>query len=143
MRSLKDIKKSIKHAQVESKPRADEAVRQHLLAELVTATAGVSAPIRPQGWRIAVKVVAAAAVVILALIVIDRRPQEQEVTPAPSVGSRPRSAAGLLTVGSLNAACRRGGLEAIDQLCEEADRRLGTEPEGISVRAFARELKGI
>ncbi len=140
MRSLKDIKRSIKHAQVESKPRADETVRQHLLAELVTATAGVSAPIRPQGWRIAVKVVAVAAIVILALIVIDRRPQE--VTPPPSVGSRPRSAAELLTVGSLNAACRRGGLEAIDQLCEEADRRLGTEPERISVRAFARELKG-
>lgn len=142
MRSLKDIKRSIKHAQVDSKPRADEAVRQHLLAELVTATAAVPAPIRPQGWRIAVKAVAAAAVVILALIVVDRRPQ-QEVTPPASVGSRPRSAADLLTVGSLNAACRRGGLEAIDQLCEEADRRLGTEPEGISVRAFARELKGI
>ena len=36
MRSLRQIKKSISHARVESKPRTDQAVLRHLLAELAT-----------------------------------------------------------------------------------------------------------
>jgi len=36
MRSLREIKKSISHARVESKPRTDQAVLRHLLAELAT-----------------------------------------------------------------------------------------------------------
>ncbi|MCL5280427.1 MAG: hypothetical protein M1376_11030 [Planctomycetes bacterium] len=43
------------------------------------------------------------------------------------------SAADLLTVGCLNAAFRRGGLEAVEQLCDVAAERLGFRPERISV----------
>ncbi len=105
MRSLRAIKKSISHAKVESKHEADEAVLQHLLAELARLTA-------------------------------------HEV---PQAVSQPRegggsSAADLLTVGCLNAAFRRGGLEAVDRQCEMAAQRLGTWPERISVRELIQEL---
>ena len=43
------------------------------------------------------------------------------------------SAADLLTVGCLNAAFRRGGLEAVEQLCDVAAQRLGFRPECVSV----------
>jgi hypothetical protein len=43
------------------------------------------------------------------------------------------SAADLVTVGCLNAAFRRGGLEAVEQLCDVAAQRLGFRPERISV----------
>jgi hypothetical protein len=63
----------------------------------------------------------------------------------PRAVSHPResgvlSAADLLTVGCLNAAFRRGGLEAVDQQCEMAARGLGTRPERISVRELIQEL---
>ena len=93
MRSLREIKKSISHARVESKPRTDQAVLRHLLAEL--ATIAGDAPL----------------------------PRESEAL----------SAADLLTVGCLSAAFRRGGLEAVEQLCDVAARRLDFLPERISI----------
>jgi hypothetical protein len=99
MRSLREIKRSISHAPVESKPQADQAVLQHLLAELAT-IAGDAPP-----------------------------PRENETL----------SAADLLTVGCLNAAFRRGGLEAVERQCEVAAWRLDFRPEKISVMELIRE----
>ena len=93
MRSLREIRKLISHVPVESKPEADQAVLQHLLAELATVTGD---PLQPR---------------------------ENEAL----------SAADLLTVGCLNAAFRRGGLEAVERLCDVAAQRLGFRPERISV----------
>ncbi len=94
MRPLRQIKNSISHARVELNPDADQAVLQHLLAELATVTGDAL------------------------------QPRENEAL----------SAADLLTVGRLNAAFRRGGLEAVEQLCDVAAQRLGFRPERISVR---------
>ncbi len=93
MRSLREIRKLISHVPVGSKPEADQAVLQHLLAELATVTGDAL------------------------------QPRENEAL----------SAADLLTVGRLNAAFRRGGLEAVEQLCDVAARRLDLRPERISV----------
>jgi len=93
MRSLREIKNSISHARVELNPKTDQAVLQHLLAELVTVTGDAL------------------------------QPRENETLPA----------ADLLTVGCLNAAFRRGGLEAVEQLCDVAARRLDFLPERISI----------
>ena len=93
MRSLREIRRLISRAPVESKPEADQAVLQHLLAELATVTGDAL------------------------------QPRENEAL----------SAADLLTVGCLNAAFRRGGLEAVERLCDMAAQRLGFQPERISV----------
>jgi hypothetical protein len=102
MRSLRQIKKLISHARVESKPQADQTVLRHLLAEF--ATVAGNAPL----------------------------PCENETL----------SAADLLTVGGLNAAYRRGGLEAVDRQCEAAARRLEDQPQRISVPQLIRQLNG-
>jgi hypothetical protein len=93
MRSLREIRRLISRAPVEPKPEADQAVLQHLLAELATVTGDALQP----------------------------------------RGNEALSAADLLTVGCLNAAFRRGGLEAVEQLCEAAARRLDFRPERVSV----------
>ncbi len=93
MRPLRQIKDSISHARVELNSDADQAVLQHLLAELATVTGDAL------------------------------QPRENEAL----------SAADLLTVGRLNAAFRRGGLEAVEQLCDMAAQRLDLRPERISV----------
>jgi len=50
-----------------------------------------------------------------------------------------RSAADLLTVAGLNAAFRRGGLEAVERQCELAAQRLGIRPQRISVEDLIQE----
>jgi hypothetical protein len=44
MRSLRQIKRSISHARVESKPQADQAILRHLLAELATVAGDAPPP---------------------------------------------------------------------------------------------------
>ena len=142
MRSLRDIKKSIRHARIESKPEADEAILRRLLAELATVTAKTATPVPQCNWRAVaqsriVQAAAAAVVVTVVLFVVGRPPHK--VVPSPPEVRMP-SAADLLTVGYLNAACRRGGLEAMDRQCEEAARCLGTRPERVSTRELIREF---
>ncbi len=99
MRSLKEIRKLISHVPVESKPEADQAVLQHLLAELATVTGDALQP----------------------------------------RGNETLSAADLLTVASLNAAFRRGGLEAVERQCELAAQRLGICPQRVTVEELIQE----
>ncbi len=139
MRSLRKIKKSISHARVESKPEADRAVLRHLLAELATAAGDAPAPGGLHARGRILKAMAAAAIMILALVMVARPPQR---TTPPPLENRTPCAADLLTVGCLNAACRRGGLEAVDRQCEEAAQRLEDRPQRISVNQLIRELKG-
>ena len=49
------------------------------------------------------------------------------------------SAADLLTVGCLNAAFRRGGLEAVEQLCDVAAQRLDFRPQRVTVEGLIEE----
>jgi len=140
MRSLRDIKKCVSHAGIRSSPQADKAMLGDLIQELEKATEDASIHLKPRDWAIAARIVAAAAIVIITLIVVSR--PSREIVREPRV-DRPQSAADLLTVGCLNAACRRGGPEAIDHQCEEAARRLENRPEKVSVKELIRELKGI
>jgi hypothetical protein len=49
------------------------------------------------------------------------------------------SAADLLTLGCLNAAFRRGGLEAVERLCDMAARRLDFRPQRVTVEELIQE----
>jgi hypothetical protein len=136
MRSLREIKKSIGHARVESKPGTDKEVLQHLLAELATVTGKAPGPVKPHVNGRIVRTIRVTATTILALLTSRKVPR---VVLQPCE-SGVLSAADLLTVGCLNAAFRRGGLEAVDRQYEMAARGLGTRPERISVRELIREL---
>jgi hypothetical protein len=74
-------------------------------------------------------------IAIVALTVVSRTSHEP-------VRNGTLSAADMLTVGHLNAACRRGGLDEIDRQCERAAERLRNRPERISTEQLIREMKG-
>ena len=138
MRSLREIEKSISRAPVESKPEADRAVLQHLLAELATVARNAPAPTKLDVSNRIRKAMTTAATVILSLR-MTARPRQR--TPQPLPEDRTQSAADLLTVGCLNAVWRRGGLEAVDRQCEAAAQRLANRPQRISVHQLIAELK--
>jgi hypothetical protein len=87
------------HARIEVTPEADQAVLQHLFAELAA--------------------------------VAEDAPQLRE--------DETLSAADLLTVACLNAAFRRGGLEAVERQCELAEQRLGIRPQRVTVEELIQE----
>lgn len=83
---------------------------------------------------------AAAAVIIIAvgLFLVHRGSSEKVETP--KVAKAAKSAAGLTTVISLEAAYRRGGLEAVEQQCDKAVRVLGARLDGISAGQLIRDF---
>jgi hypothetical protein len=144
MRSLRSIKKSIGHARIASEPRINRAVLRHLRTELAATTVGAPVFGTPRLGPAVVKkrgVAAMAAALVILILILAGRPGHQ-TTPQSREG-RTVSAGDLLTVGCLNAAYRRGGLEALDRRCEEAARRLDTRPEAVSLATLIRDLRGI
>jgi len=61
----------------------------------------------------------------------------RDTPPLPE--SEARSAADLLTVGHLQAAFRRGGLEAVERLCDVAAQRLYLRPQRMTVEELIQE----
>ena len=145
MRPLRDIKRLVRRAEIHSTSEGNRAVLDDLLKGL--AAGREDAPILPgrRAWGSIVQhlfarvSIAAALVLIVVLAVISRTPRE----PAPPplhIGTL--SVADMLTVGRLNAACRRGGLAEIDRQCELAAQKLQIRPERISVEQLIKEMKG-
>ena len=85
---------------------------------------------------------AAAAVVIVAvgLLVNQSSPPEQE---PPETGKVAKSPAEMLSAMSLTMAYRRGGLEAMDDLSDEAFEKLGSKPARVSVRDLLTGFNGV
>ncbi len=85
---------------------------------------------------------AAAAVIILAigLLAIQFGPSEQEPSETRNVAKSP---ADMLSVMSLNMAYRRGGIEAVDDLSNEAFEMLGSQPANVSIRELLAESNGV
>jgi hypothetical protein len=85
----------------------------------------------------------AAAAIIIALIslfIVHQGPDEKVVTnDVPTITKSP---AELLTVASLNMAYRRGGIEAVEQQCEQAVEKLGLQPAKITVKELLTKPNG-
>jgi len=101
---------------------------------------------QPKVWRLIVKSpitkITAAAVIIAAIgvFVFSRRPVEQ-IEP-PEVLGVSKSPADLLTMASLGAAYRRGGIAEVEKQCDEAVRMLGPRPAEITVKELLSEFNG-
>jgi hypothetical protein len=145
MRRLKDVQRLVGHAVVHATPEGNKAVLDELLKELAAAQEDMSLPTGRRLWHCAARsplaraAVAAALIVIGTLLIVSR-------TPPASTRQPPRvetlSAADLLTVGCLNAACRRGGLPEVEKQCERATQKLQSQPERISLEQLITEMKG-
>jgi len=83
---------------------------------------------------------AAAAVIIIAvgLFLVHRGPDEQ-VKPT-EVAKVARSPAEMMTLASFTFAYRRGGIEAVEEICDKAFKMMGPQPSSLSVRGLFEEL---
>jgi hypothetical protein len=129
-------------AQVHSRPTVNKAVLDSLLEEFATLKQGTAISVNPSHWISIVKtpmasaVAAAAVLAIVVLIGVPRTPH-QGARPQPQV--RWQSAADLLTVGHLNAAHRRGGLDELDRQYDKAAQKL--KPAGENLDGRIRSLR--
>jgi hypothetical protein len=85
---------------------------------------------------------AAAALIILAIgfLMVHLGPSEKVNTT--DVTTVTKSPAELLTVASLNIAYRRGGIEAVEQQCDEAVDKLGPQPAKITIKELLAKSNG-
>jgi hypothetical protein len=83
---------------------------------------------------------AAVIVVVISLFIVHQGPGEKAGTVRDSISTK--SPAELLTVASLNMAYRRGGIEAVEQQCEEAVEKLGPQPAKIMVKELLTKSNG-
>jgi len=136
MRPLRDIKRLVAQAPVHSTPARNQAVLDDLLKELA-----VGPHIQGNGIRVhVVRVAVAAAVISIVALVFIRHTSREPVRQPPYVVTP--SVVDMLTVGRLNAACRRGGLPEVERQCEHAAQRLQGRPERISTEQLILEMKG-
>lgn len=91
---------------------------------------------RKLGW------VAAAAVIIIgiAIAVVHQKPTKQ--VNVPSVVSRVKTPAEMMSMLSLTMAYRRGGMEAVDEQCDKALKMLGSKATSISINELLNETNG-
>ena len=133
MRPLKDIKRLVGRAEIESTPEGNRAMLNSLLKELAARRGSVvQIPIA--------RVAAIAALILIVALAVVGYLSREPVRQPPHLGTL--SAADMLTVGRLNAACRRGGLSEVERQCEQATQRLQGRPERISTEQLIMELKG-
>ncbi len=86
-----------------------------------------------------VKLAAAVIIVAIGLLIVHRIPHRHE--PA-KVSKMPKSPAEMLTMASLNAAYRLGGMEGVEKQYEEALELLGPRPAKITVKELLAEFNG-
>jgi len=85
---------------------------------------------------------AAAAVIIIAvgLFLVHRGPGEQ-VKPT-EVAKVTKSPAEMMTLASFTFAYRRGGIEAVEEMCDKAFKMAGPRPAKVSIQELLEEFNG-
>lgn len=85
--------------------------------------------------------IAAAAVIILAVSFFSTHqdPGEQE---QPNIAEVTKSPVEMMTAISLERAFRRGGIEAVENQCEQSLKLLGTRTDGLSSQELLSEFNG-
>ena len=140
MKSVKDIKQSIRKLKVESSDQIHSRVLDKLLRAL-DKSKKQAAVNRPNIWRIIMKSpitkIAAAAVVIVAigLLIFHTDPEKQNGAVKVSVVAR--TPGELTNFASLSFAYRQGGMEMVEKVCDKALKQAGQRPANISMQEFS------
>jgi hypothetical protein len=90
-----------------------------------------------------VKLAIAAAVLVGAGILLLGRHGAAPVQPVP--GSRPvarQAPAQMVSMISLSAAFRQGGMEGLDEQCDRALEKLGPRPSNVSMQELLKDING-
>ncbi len=128
-------------AKVTTDPQMDKSVLDDSFAAMDETAAGRSSVARMILRSRAAKLAAAAAIIMaVGLLMIQSNPPEQAHAPTRNVAKSPVE---MLSVMSLNMADRRGGIEAVDDLSNEAFDMLGSQPAKVSIRELLTESNGV
>ncbi|MFB0554502.1 MAG: hypothetical protein ACETWQ_14450 [Phycisphaerae bacterium] len=100
---------------------------------------------RPNIWRITLRSpiirIAAAAVIIIAVSFFSIR-QDQDKQEQPGIAEVKKSPVEMMTALSLEHAFRRGGIEAVENQCEQALKLLGPRTVSLSSQELLSEFNG-
>ncbi|MCP4610000.1 MAG: hypothetical protein GY845_14930 [Planctomycetes bacterium] len=145
MSSIKNTEKRIKNVNIVIDSERNKKVFSNILQGFEKSKAKECASAGPNIWRIILKnpltKIAAAAVIILAVSFVSTRqiPDEQEQHKITKVTKPPVE---MMTAISLERAFRRGGIEALENQCEQALKLLGTRTDGFSSQELLSEFNG-
>ena len=145
MSSTEDIEKRIKNVNIVIDSECNKKVFSNILQAFEKSKAKEFSPTGPNIWRIILKSpltkITAAAVIILALSFLSthQNPGKQEQIGTAEFTKSPVE---MMTAISLERAFRRGGIEAIENQCEQALKLLGTRTDGLSSQELLSEFNG-
>lgn len=126
MRSLKDIKRLIQRAEIHATPEVNQAVLESLRKELAGLDKGTSVVWKASregilgNNRMARWGLAAAAVVLVTTGLVFLHQPSRQTIPGPTRVLGTQASVQMLTEASLEAAFRRGGIEAVYDQCGRA-----------------------
>ncbi len=147
MRPTKDIEKRIKNVNIVIDSESNKRVFSNILQAFEKSTAKDLAPTdQPNIWRMIFRnpltKLAAAAVIILAIsfFIAPQGPDEQADTT--TVSKATKSPAEMMTALSLERAFRRGGINAVENQCEQALKLLGPRTASLSSKELLSEFNG-
>jgi hypothetical protein len=146
VKPTEDTQKRVKNMKLAVNADANRRVFADIVQAFDKSKARESAEQPPGIWRAITRTtitrLAAAAVVLIAIgFVIAYRNRDKQAVP-PSVAQAAKSPAKMLTALSLQAAYRRGGIEAVENQYQRAFEMLGPRQTGISVEQVLAELDG-
>lgn len=145
MRSIKNIKKRIKNVNIVIDSERNKKVFNNILRAFEKSKAK---ELTPTGVNIGIIIsrssitkIAAAAVIILGvtLFITQNNPDKQE---QPNNMKATQTPTEMMTAISLERAFRRGGIEAVENQCEQALKLLGTRTFSFSSNELPRNLNG-
>ena len=145
MSPTEDIEKRIKNVNIVIDSEHNKKVFSKILQAFEKSKAKEFAPTGPNIWRIIARSplskIAVAAVIILALSFYSTHhdPGKQEQKKIAEVKKSPVE---MMTAISLERAFRRGGIEAVENQCEQALKLLGTRTTSFLPYEFPRNFNG-
>jgi hypothetical protein len=145
MKSLEEVEKLVKRFRIKPTVEMSEKTLTDALKAQDEFKKTESAAIQPNIWRIIkrrrITKLTTAAVIILAASFLSTHwfPGEQE---QPNIMEVKKSPTEMMTTISLERAFRRGGIEAIENQCEQALKLLGPRTASLSSQELLSEFNG-
>jgi hypothetical protein len=145
VRSTEDIEKRIKNVNIVIDSESNKRVFSNILQAFEKSKTKELATTGPNIWRMILKSplvkIAAAAVIIIALSLLSthRAPEKHEPFKISEVKTSPIE---MMTAISLERAFRSGGMEALENQCDQALKLLGTRTISSSSYELLSEFNG-
>ncbi len=141
----KDFKRIVSRLNIDNKPNPTH--RENLRRQVLSAFNEIGQQPKAAWQTIGRTIIkrpitklAAAAVIIIAIGIFVAYQGPDEQAASRNITEATKSPAEMLTVASLNAAYRKGGMEMVEKMCDKALKMVGPRPANISMQEFFEEI---